>query len=103
MYAPVYAKTGQKWMNLHSVTPTKKFDQFSIKPFANHDDNTSNCTVTLCMLSCSFNVISAMQTELQQLERYLHDDLGIGVTTTPWRGKKDAFPISSRNCTALQR
>ena len=40
------------------------------------------------MLSCSFNVISAMQTELQQLERYLHDDLGIGVTTTPWRGKE---------------
>ena len=40
------------------------------------------------MLSCSFNVISAMQTELQQLERYLHDDLGVGVNTTPWRGKE---------------
>jgi hypothetical protein len=32
--------------------------------------------------------MSAMQTELHQLERYLHDDLGVGVNTTPWRGKE---------------
>jgi len=40
VYAPLYVQTGQKWMNRRGVTPTKKFDQFSIKPFANHDDNT---------------------------------------------------------------
>ena len=27
-----------------------------------------------------------MQTELHQLKRYLHDALGVAVTTTPWRG-----------------
>jgi hypothetical protein len=32
--------------------------------------------------------MSAMQTELHQLERYLHDDLGADVKTTPWRGKE---------------
>lgn len=32
-----------------------------------------------------------MQTQLHQLERYLHDALGIAVTTTPWR-KTNSLP-----------
>lgn len=34
-----------------------------------------------------------MQTELHQLEQYLHDALGVAVTTTPWRGGERLPPF----------
>ena len=44
------------------------------------------------MLSCSIaDTEHRVQTELHQLERYLHAALGVAVTTTPWR-QRDRLP-----------
>jgi len=41
------------------------------------------------MLSCGFtDTEPKVQAELHQLERYVHDALGIDVTATPWRGRE---------------
>lgn len=46
------------------------------------------------MLSCSgTDAEPEVQTELHQLERYLHDALGVTVTTTPWRGGERLPPF----------